>query len=69
MKLYQNICCRNLLASLAALLSLGNVRGNVPLPAINTNNIIVVTNAAYGAVGDGVTTNTTAIQNAINQQH
>ena len=33
---------------------------------INTNNIIVVTNAAYGAVGDGVTTNTTAIQNAIN---
>ena len=33
---------------------------------INTNNIVVVTNAAYGAVGDGVTTNTTAIQNAIN---
>ncbi len=35
-------------------------------PAINTNNIIVVTNVIYGAVGDGVTTNTTAIQNAIN---
>ncbi len=33
---------------------------------INTNNILVVTSAAYGAVGDGVTTNTTAIQNAIN---
>jgi hypothetical protein len=33
---------------------------------INTNNIIVITNATYGAVGDGVTTNTTAIQNAIN---
>jgi polygalacturonase len=36
------------------------------LPNINTNNIIVITNATYGAVGDGVTTNTTAIQNAIN---
>ena len=36
------------------------------LPAINTNNIVVVTNAAYGAVGDGVATNTAAIQNAIN---
>jgi hypothetical protein len=34
------------------------------LPQINTNNIVNVTN--YGAVGDGVITNTTAIQNAIN---
>jgi hypothetical protein len=34
--------------------------------AINTNNVIVATNAAYGAVGDGIFTNTTAIQNAIN---
>ena len=34
------------------------------LPSINTANIFNVTN--YGAVGDGVTTNTTAIQNAIN---
>jgi polygalacturonase len=33
---------------------------------INTNNVIVVTNIAYGAVADNVTTNTTAIQNAIN---
>jgi len=33
---------------------------------INTNNVIVVTNATYGAVGDGVITNTTAFQNAIN---
>ena len=32
---------------------------------INTNNIIVVTNIAYGAVADNVTTNTTAISNAI----
>ena len=39
----------------------------VQLPIINTNNIIVVTNTAYGAVGDGVFTNTTAIQNAINK--
>lgn len=36
------------------------------LPAINTNNIILATNAAYGATGDNRTDNTTAIQNAIN---
>jgi polygalacturonase len=34
------------------------------LPNINTNNVVNVTD--YGGVGDGVTTNTTAIQNAIN---
>lgn len=33
-------------------------------PIINTNNVVYVTN--YGAVGDGVTTNTGAIQSAIN---
>ena len=33
---------------------------------INTNNLIVVTNATYGAIGDGIITNTTALQNAIN---
>ncbi len=35
------------------------------LPNINTNNVITITNAAYGAVGNGVFTNTTAISNAI----
>ena len=35
------------------------------MPLINTNNLIVVTNAAYGAVGDNSTDNTLAISNAI----
>ena len=33
---------------------------------INTNNVIVVTNATYGAIGDGIFTNTIPFQNAIN---
>ena len=40
--------------------------GKVQLPVINFDNIIVVTNSPYNAVGDGATDNTTAIQNAIN---
>lgn len=32
---------------------------------VNTNNIIVVTNSPYNAIGDGVFTNTVAISNAI----
>jgi polygalacturonase len=41
--------------------------GKVQLPAINLDNIIVVTNSPYNAAGDGATDNTTAIQNAINK--
>jgi hypothetical protein len=66
MKFYEKFFCPRVLFPVAALLSLETVRGSVPLPAINTNNVIVVTNAAYGAVGDGIFTNTTVIQNAIN---
>lgn len=64
-----NISCPGRCAGLIALLlaSVMCLRGAVPLPVINTNYVIVVTNSAYGAVGDGVHTNTTAIQNAINQ--
>ena len=51
-------------ASGNAILSLTG--GLAQLPAINLNNIIVVTNSPYNALGDGVTTNTTWIQNAIN---
>jgi polygalacturonase len=36
------------------------------LPVINTNNIINITSAPYNAIGDGVITNTSAIQAAIN---
>jgi polygalacturonase len=59
--------CAPLLLSAVGLLSFVAATLALPaLPNINTNNVIVITNPAYGAVGDGVTTNTTAIQNAIN---
>jgi polygalacturonase len=35
------------------------------LPNINTNNVVVIIDAPYNAVGDGVTTNTAGIQAAI----
>ena len=57
-----------LLPVLAALLA-WEMRASAIVPwtiKINTNNIVVVTNSPYNAIGDGVFTNTTAIQNAIN---
>jgi len=67
MRSFQQLFCRAGLVGLLALLAFSRAYGDVLLPLINPNNLVVVTNAAYGAVGDGVFTNTTAIQNAINQ--
>lgn len=55
-----------LLSAVAGLLVFVTAALAVPtLPNINTNNIITITNAPYNAVGDGVSTNTTAILMAI----
>ena len=59
----------SLLVWLGLFLLNGNldVRAVVPWTlGVNTNNILVVTNTTYGAVGDGISTNTSAIQAAIN---
>ncbi len=65
-----NMVRQPVVAGLTALLTaLGaNTGGAMPpaLPSINTNNIITITSPPYNAVGDGIFTNTTAIQNAIN---
>jgi len=54
------------LAALSVLLATVSAPAVVPWTLlVNTNNIVNAT--SYGAVGDGVFTNTTAIQNAINQ--
>jgi polygalacturonase len=53
-------------ASFALALVASVAGAQIPQPLINNGYVVVVTNATYGAIGDSVTTNTTAIQNAIN---
>jgi hypothetical protein len=50
-------------AFLLVIISQSAAHAGIPLPKINTNYVVTVT--SLGAVGDSVTTNTTAIQNAI----
>jgi polygalacturonase len=59
-------CCFAAAAAAGFFLAARAVFGTPALPVINTNNVVNVTNAAYGAVGDDVTDNTAAIQAAIN---
>ncbi len=54
-----------ILSLVTILFSLAKPAAAAPaLPSINTNNIVNITN--FGAIGDGITTNTAAIQAAIN---
>jgi polygalacturonase len=48
-----------------ALSALGGYYSTPALPNLNTNNVIVITNAAYGGKGDNATDNTVTIQAAI----
>jgi polygalacturonase len=61
--------CRSKAALVAgflfALIAPRHAPADPALPVI-PNQTFVITNPSYGAVGDGITTNTTAIQNAIN---
>jgi hypothetical protein len=62
-----NFSCPRLLTLLLPAVLAATANAITPWPlTINTNNIIMVTNATYGAVGNGIFTNTTAFQNAIN---
>src|ERR1035437_7692193 len=57
---WSNVCIVLICFALAVL-----ARADPPLPII-TNQTFVVTNAIYGAIGDGLTNNAAAIQSAIN---
>ncbi len=64
---YVMYCRKGACLFIFLLLVTTNFAGAVPpLPVIETDNIFNVNNAPYNAVADGVTTNTTAIQAAIN---
>ncbi len=64
---YVMYCGKGACLSLFLLLMVVSVASAVPpLPVIETDNIFNVNNAPYNAVADGVTTNTAAIQAAIN---
>ncbi|HEX3626991.1 MAG TPA: glycosyl hydrolase family 28 protein [Verrucomicrobiae bacterium] len=65
MKTSQLIFCRPFVALLGLLAIPCSAVPPISWPVINYNNVVVVTNLTFGAVGDSVTTNTTAIQNAI----
>jgi hypothetical protein len=54
------------LLCLVLMLTRSGASADVALPRISSSNIFNVTNSSFSAVGDGVTTNTTAIQLAIN---
>lgn len=67
MRAHGRLCRYAVFMALALLMLAIKAQAIVPWGLlINTNNIVVVTNAAYGAWGNGSTDNTTPIQTAIN---